>query len=168
MSKVVIFGAVEIAEIAHFYFKHDSEHDVVAFTVDKEFLQEEEFCGLPVVPFEEIEERFPPSSYRMFIALSYSNLNKTRETKFQEAKSRGVSANQLCEFQGHRMAGDCKWERIVLSWKIIPFSRLRKLAITSPYGAATILVIIPKLEIMFLFLPMSSFLAEWRLSRTAF
>lgn len=89
MSKIVIFGAAEMAEVAHYYFQHDSEHDVAAFTVDKEFLRQEEFCGLPVVPFEEIEKQFPPSSNSMFIALGYSKVNKMREAKFNEAKSRG-------------------------------------------------------------------------------
>lgn len=89
MSRIIIFGAAEMAEIAHYYFQHDSEHDVAAFTVDKEFLRQEVFCGLPVVPFEEIEKQFPPSSNSMFIALGYSKVNTMREAKFFEAKSRG-------------------------------------------------------------------------------
>ena len=33
--KVVIFGAGDIARLAHFYFTRDTDHEVVAFTVDK-------------------------------------------------------------------------------------------------------------------------------------
>lgn len=89
MTKVVIFGAAEIAEVAYFYLKNDSEYKVVAFTVDKEFLQQDKFCGLPVVPFEGVEKQFPTSSHKMFIALSYSKVNKTRESKFKNAKALG-------------------------------------------------------------------------------
>ena len=34
MKPLVIFGTGDIARLAHFYFTHDSPHDVVAFTVD--------------------------------------------------------------------------------------------------------------------------------------
>jgi acyl-[acyl carrier protein]--UDP-N-acetylglucosamine O-acyltransferase len=34
MARLVIFGAGDIARLAHAYFTRDSEHEVVAFTVD--------------------------------------------------------------------------------------------------------------------------------------
>ena len=34
MARLVIFGAGDIARLAHFYFTRDSPHEVVAFTVD--------------------------------------------------------------------------------------------------------------------------------------
>ena len=37
MARVVIFGAGDIARLAHYYFTHDSDHEVVAFTVDEEY-----------------------------------------------------------------------------------------------------------------------------------
>ena len=61
MTHIVIFGAGEIAEIAHFYFKHDSEYEIYAFCVDPEYLSADRFCGLPVIPFEEVEKQFPPA-----------------------------------------------------------------------------------------------------------
>ena len=53
MSKVVIFGIGQIAEVIHFYLTSDSDHDVVAFTVDREYLTKQQFKDLPVVPFED-------------------------------------------------------------------------------------------------------------------
>ena len=38
MAKVVIFGQSQWAELAHFYVTHDSPHEVVAFTVDRDYL----------------------------------------------------------------------------------------------------------------------------------
>ena len=35
MASIVIFGTGDIARLAHFYFTTDSEHTVVAFTVDR-------------------------------------------------------------------------------------------------------------------------------------
>jgi len=57
MANVVVFGVEKLAELAHFYLTHDSEHKVVAFTVDPEYLTSSEFKGLPMVPYNEIEQR---------------------------------------------------------------------------------------------------------------
>ena len=89
MSKVVIFGAGKIADEAYFYLSNDSEHEVVAFTVDASFISESEKFGLPVVPFEEIEDRYPPAVFRMFVAVGYQDLNKFRARKYEECKARG-------------------------------------------------------------------------------
>ena len=59
MAKVVIFGATYAALLSHFSLTHDSPHEVVAFTVDRDFIKEETLCGLPVVPFEDIEVHLP-------------------------------------------------------------------------------------------------------------
>lgn len=91
MSKVVLFGIGQIAEVAHFYLMNDSEHEVVAFTVDKEYMKEDMFKGLPVVPFEEIEKIYPPDKYKMSIPISYKKMNKIRAEKYYEAKKKGYT-----------------------------------------------------------------------------
>ncbi|NOR58648.1 MAG: transferase [Sulfurimonas sp.] len=89
MEKVIIFGLGDISEIAHYYLSNDSEYEVVAFTVDKEYLSDEFFCNLPVVEFGDIEKQFSTNEYKMFIPLSYTKINKFREQKFLEAKEKG-------------------------------------------------------------------------------
>lgn len=89
MAKIIIFGTSQTAEIAHYYFKHDSDHDVVGFTVDGDHLQESSFLSLPVVAFEQINEEFPSSDFSMHVAVSYHDLNKFRQRKYEEAKHKG-------------------------------------------------------------------------------
>jgi sugar O-acyltransferase (sialic acid O-acetyltransferase NeuD family) len=89
MAKVVIFGTSEIAEIVHFYLTHDSEHEVVAFTVDAAYRQQDRFRDLPLVSFEELEVYYPPSDYKLFIAISYQKVNQLRADKYLNAKQRG-------------------------------------------------------------------------------
>jgi sugar O-acyltransferase (sialic acid O-acetyltransferase NeuD family) len=89
MEKVVIFGATQIAVLSHFYLTHDSPHEVVAFTVDQDYLKEETLCGLPVVPFEDIESIYPPGEYKMRIALGFRDVNKLRAKKYHQAKEKG-------------------------------------------------------------------------------
>jgi sugar O-acyltransferase (sialic acid O-acetyltransferase NeuD family) len=89
MAKVVVFGQSQWAELAHFYLTHDSPHEVVAFTVDRDYLDRAEFKGLPVVAFEEVARRFPPADYRMFIPMSFKRLNHARAEKYEQAKVLG-------------------------------------------------------------------------------
>ncbi|MBT9463719.1 acetyltransferase [Hydrogenophaga sp.] len=90
MSKsVVIFGSGDIAQLAYHYFSTDSAYEVVAFTVDASYIKELEFCGLPVVAFEDVLNRYPAESYDFFVALSYTKLNAVRKEKFLAAKEKG-------------------------------------------------------------------------------
>lgn len=86
---LVIFGSGDIAQLAHYYFSTDSNYEVVAFTVDANYIKESEFCGLPVVAFEDVAKNYPPESYDFFVALSYSKLNAVRKEKFLAAKEMG-------------------------------------------------------------------------------
>ena len=86
---LVIFGAGQIAELAHFYFTHEGGREVAAFTVDKEYLTAPTFQGEPVVAFETVQETHPPEAFDMFVAVSYQRINRTRAEKFFEAKGKG-------------------------------------------------------------------------------
>lgn len=88
-SKVVIFGTGSFAELVHFYFTHDSDHEVVAFTASCDQIRAPEFCALPVVPFEEVERLYPPQDYQMYVAVGYRNVNRVRAALYQQAKGKG-------------------------------------------------------------------------------
>jgi sugar O-acyltransferase (sialic acid O-acetyltransferase NeuD family) len=87
--KLVIFGTRQIAEVLGWYFAHDSDYEIVAYTVDAEFLAEGGFQGRPVVAFEEVRREFPPDSHAMFVALSYAKMNSIRAAKYAAAKELG-------------------------------------------------------------------------------
>lgn len=88
-KKVVIFGTTDFARIAEVYLRLDSDNEVVAFTVNRDYMQGDEFSGLPVVPFEEIEQSHPPSDYAMLVAIGFSGVNKARTKIYHEAKAKG-------------------------------------------------------------------------------
>lgn len=90
-TPLVIFGAGDIAELAHFYFSSDSDYEVVAFTVDAAYATSSEFCGRPVVHFSEAAMHYRPETHHFFIALSYSKLNEIRKQKYLEAKALGYT-----------------------------------------------------------------------------
>ena len=89
MAKVIIFGVLDTAELAHYYLEHDSEHEVVAFSVNREYIQEESFRGLPLVAFEDVENVFPPSEYSFFAPMTGRNMNRNREAVYNQVKAKG-------------------------------------------------------------------------------
>ncbi|MFN3237963.1 MAG: acetyltransferase [Pseudomonadales bacterium] len=89
MAKVIIFGLGKISEIANYYLEHDSKHEIVAFTVDPEYMSGDTFLGRPVLDFSTLEESHPPGEYSLFIPISYHKINQTRAQKYLDAKSRG-------------------------------------------------------------------------------
>mgnify|MGYP001394246558 FL=1 len=97
MKSLIIFGNAEIAELAYFYFTNDSDYEIVAFTVDDEFIDNDTFLDLPLIPFSEIANKFPPDENNMHVALSYSKLNQLRQEKYQQAKDSGYKlASYIC------------------------------------------------------------------------
>jgi len=89
MSKVIVFGDSHWASLAHFYLKHDSPHEVVAFTVDGSRLKTPCLFGLPVVPFEEVQALYPPEEFRMFLPISFKRMNHLRSERYEQAKGFG-------------------------------------------------------------------------------
>jgi len=90
-KRLIIFGEGLFAEIAHQYFTDDTAYEVVCFTKDDEYISENTYLGLPMVPFSQIERIYDPKEYDMFIAVSYTKLNSLRERVFHEAKQKGFT-----------------------------------------------------------------------------
>jgi sugar O-acyltransferase (sialic acid O-acetyltransferase NeuD family) len=90
MAKVIIFGIKDLAELAHYYLNTDSEHEVVGFSVNKDYLPEDnKFKGLPVIAFENIEKELPPGGYSFFAPMTHKGMNKEREKIYDEIKNKG-------------------------------------------------------------------------------
>jgi sugar O-acyltransferase (sialic acid O-acetyltransferase NeuD family) len=90
-EKIVIVGDGEFAKIAYECFTHDSPHDVVAFCVETPFLKKDKLFGLPVVPFEDVDNRYDPAVHRCFVAITYTQLNRVRARLYHAAKAKGYS-----------------------------------------------------------------------------
>lgn len=87
--KIVLVGAGEFAEIAYEYFTHDSPYEVVGFAVERQWLKETQMFGLPIVAFDDMETRFDPAAHEAFVAITFTNLNRTRARLFRATKAKG-------------------------------------------------------------------------------
>lgn len=91
MKPIVLFGTGKIAEVLLYFFRHHSDHEVVACTVNRPFLPAATWQGLPVVAFEDIEQLYPPDKYAMFVAVGYQELNALRARTCADAKAKGYT-----------------------------------------------------------------------------
>jgi len=89
MARVIIVGDGETAELAYEYLTHDSPHEVVAFSVERDYARKDKLFDLPVVHFEEVNQFYPPDENKAFVAISYTQLNRVRTRLYQEAKNKG-------------------------------------------------------------------------------
>jgi sugar O-acyltransferase (sialic acid O-acetyltransferase NeuD family) len=110
MARLVIFGAGDIARLAHFYFTHDSPHEVAAFVVDRDYRTGDTFLGLPLVDLADVTRQYPPGTCKMFVALSYANMNKLRAARYQQARHLGYSlvsyVSSRCSYLTENPPGD--------------------------------------------------------------
>jgi sugar O-acyltransferase (sialic acid O-acetyltransferase NeuD family) len=90
-QKLIIVGDSAFAEIAYEYFTHDSDYEVVAFSVEKDFLKKSSLFGLPVVPFETLEQVYEPGDHKVYVASVYTQLNRLRTRLSREAKAKGFA-----------------------------------------------------------------------------
>lgn len=88
-KKLVIVGDSAFAEIAHEYFDADSAYEVVGFAVERSYLKKSELRGLPVVAFEDMHTRYAPGDHDVYVAATYTQLNRLRTRLSKAAKEKG-------------------------------------------------------------------------------
>lgn len=85
------------AELLHFYFTQDSDRKIAAFTADAPYITSGQFCGLPVIPFDEIQREMPPEQYDMCASVGYAKGKKfidaleTRKRIYSDAQNKGYT-----------------------------------------------------------------------------
>lgn len=89
MSKIIIFGTLDTAELAHYYLTNDSEHDVIGFALHSNFLTTSKFKGLPVFEFESLCDKFTVDQIKLFAPLTARKMNTIRKNVYLEGKSKG-------------------------------------------------------------------------------
>lgn len=94
-NKVIIFGVEDSAELAHYYLTKDTSYEIIGFTVNQEFIKDENFKPrnsektYSVFPFENIENIFPPSEYLLFAPMTGAKMNLIRKKIYEEGKNKG-------------------------------------------------------------------------------
>lgn len=86
---LVLIGAGEFAAIACEYFEHDAQREVLAFSVERDHLDQTSLASRPVVPLETLENDYPPDQVEVFVAIPVSQLNRLRTRLYRHVRERG-------------------------------------------------------------------------------
>jgi len=94
MKDVIVFGNQDSASTTHYYLSVDSPYRVAAFTVDQDRITNSVHETLPVIPFEKIQEEFPPDQFDFIFPAGFQisnpyNTNIFRRTRYELIKSMG-------------------------------------------------------------------------------
>jgi sugar O-acyltransferase (sialic acid O-acetyltransferase NeuD family) len=87
---VVIFGTGVVGQVACEYFERDGR-EVKAFAVERAYLDRDELLGKPVVPFEDVQARYPPEGHDLFIAMNAVQMQRPKRRIYAAAKALGYS-----------------------------------------------------------------------------
>lgn len=90
-KKLVLVGDSVFAQVAFEFFQFDSEYEVVAFAVERQFLHRTEMFGIPIVPFEDLERLYPPADHFAFVAIVFTQFNRLRTRLYRECKEKGYA-----------------------------------------------------------------------------
>jgi len=88
-KQLVIVGSGQMAELFYSNFSRSTDYQVAGFAVDAQFIKGNEMLGLPLVPFDELESRFPPSAFDAFVSIGPVRNNEIRAARFLELRRRG-------------------------------------------------------------------------------
>lgn len=93
MKQIIIVGTGSFAELMFQYLQENENIEVVAFSVNRQYIGENNstMLGLPVIALEELNKRYDPRQCSVIIAVGYSKMNHVRNQLFTECKQMGFS-----------------------------------------------------------------------------
>ncbi|SFN73925.1 acetyltransferase [Salegentibacter flavus] len=102
-KNLIIYGVGKFAEYVGYVFEKDSDYEVTAYCVEKDYLNSNKFLGKLLFSFEELETRFPPSENVLFIAVGN---NKIREGIYNRIAEMGY------DFASYISSKSSHWENL--------------------------------------------------------
>ncbi|MBN1333292.1 MAG: hypothetical protein JW971_05980 [Synergistales bacterium] len=89
-KNIILYG---VGVMAHYVTKVIAKHglfNIVAYCADGEFIDKVQFLGKPLVPFEDIQDSFPPEAFSMLLLIGYKRM-RDREKMFLKAREKGYA-----------------------------------------------------------------------------
>lgn len=89
MEKLIIFGNGKIADAVAQSVIDSGTFELVAYTVDADYVNGDECNGKPLISFDDVTAKYPPGEHKMFVALGYHDMNALRASRCEAAKAKG-------------------------------------------------------------------------------
>ncbi|MCL2839578.1 MAG: acetyltransferase [Defluviitaleaceae bacterium] len=77
MTDVYLFGINAVSKIISFYLENDERYNLLGFTVNRQYLDADNFSGYPVIPAEDLKQRI--NSFGIINAVGFSQQLSARE-----------------------------------------------------------------------------------------
>lgn len=82
--KIIIAGTSQFSLVMLDIIQKEQQGDVIAFTLNEEYINGNEISDMPVVAFEKLEDYFNMDEVEILLSFGYSNLNALRESFFYD------------------------------------------------------------------------------------
>ncbi len=89
MQKIILAGNAVTAEILYAYLTQDSRYSVSACVVDDDYIDSATMKEVPSVGISNVVKDYPPTEYKVIMAMGYDNINRVRETTFLKLQELG-------------------------------------------------------------------------------
>ncbi|MDO6684714.1 MULTISPECIES: acetyltransferase [unclassified Agarivorans] len=87
---IVIYGIGDLALLITNYMKTQKKYNIIAYTADSNYCNQEVIYNKPLIPFKELSTSCPSSSTKVLLAIGYRNM-RNRVILFEEIKKAGYS-----------------------------------------------------------------------------
>jgi sugar O-acyltransferase (sialic acid O-acetyltransferase NeuD family) len=91
MKKIILAGNAITADILNSYLLQDDRYQVVALTVDDEYVAQNGVKGLKTIALSKLNSVHTPQDCKIIMAMGYNNINQSREAMFHRLKKMGYS-----------------------------------------------------------------------------
>lgn len=92
MDGIIVFGCTQFAKMVADYIEWERKYKVLGYTVNREYIPDGGmYFGKQVIPYEEIQQIYPPKKCMLVLAVAYQGMNHLREKIYYDAKNKGYT-----------------------------------------------------------------------------
>lgn len=88
-KKLIIIGNTEHALTMLQYIHNVNYGDVVAFSVNEQYIREPKIKGIPVLPLEKLDQYYQPDQVNLILGIGYTKMGDVKEKLFRLLTDRG-------------------------------------------------------------------------------
>lgn len=87
--KIVIVGNSDFAMLLYDYLKDSRDMEVLAFSVEDKYINEKQICGIPVISYEEIQNKYSNQEVKLILGVGYSKMHDIKSQLYKLYSDKG-------------------------------------------------------------------------------
>lgn len=94
-EKIIIIGISSTSAFAYSTIKEYNLYDVIGFAVNRQYMTDDTFLGLPIYELEKLDKEFKTEEVKCFVALLWNCLNSDRRKLYEYIKKMGFNCGNI-------------------------------------------------------------------------